>query len=393
MAKTNGDIHQPLLPQLGRGNKRALKGPMPRHPINKAKSIGDNQDQDQGQNSPFHHIPPTKTHKAFFHIEDLSKSIHTGQTGAFLFTSQQGNRYIMVAIHLNANYIFVKTMQSRSKEEMIRAYKKIINRMRLVGLELKKHTLDNKALEAFKQCIQEQQMQYKLVHPSNHWHKQAEYAIQMLKAHFILTLASINDKFPLSLLCHLLKPRELTLNLLHQSKVAPKKSAYAHVHGPQDYMKKPFTPLGCAIQAHLKPEDRHTWYTQSDAGFSLGMSMEHHRCFRVYITKTWVTQISEKVFFKHQYITNPMVLPKSHVVTAAQQITIALQRNIPTGNKTAEALQKVSKLFTKIAMAKNEAAKSKPIATRFAQPKQHDKQCTFQGRKHPFQGWKHPFQG
>jgi hypothetical protein len=69
----------------------------------------------------------------------------------------------MVAIYLNANFIFVEPMHSRSKEEMIRAYKKIINRMRLAGLGLKKHTLDNKALEAFKQCIQEQQMQYKLV--------------------------------------------------------------------------------------------------------------------------------------------------------------------------------------------------------------------------------------
>jgi hypothetical protein len=45
-------------------------------------------------------------------------------------------------------------MQSRSKKEMIWAYKKIINRMRLTGLRLKKHTLDNKALEAFKLCIQ-----------------------------------------------------------------------------------------------------------------------------------------------------------------------------------------------------------------------------------------------
>jgi hypothetical protein len=46
-------------------------------------------------------------------------------------------------------------MQSRSKEELIRAYKKIINPIKLAGLGLKKHTLDNKALEAFKQCIPE----------------------------------------------------------------------------------------------------------------------------------------------------------------------------------------------------------------------------------------------
>ncbi len=44
----------------------------------------------------------------------------------------------MVAIQLNASYIFVEPMCSRSKEEMIRAYEKTINRMRLVGLGLKK---------------------------------------------------------------------------------------------------------------------------------------------------------------------------------------------------------------------------------------------------------------
>jgi hypothetical protein len=66
----------------------------------------------------------------------------------------------MVAIHLNANYIFVEPMQSRS-----RAFEKILNSMRLAGLGLKKHTLDNKALKAFKHFIQEQQMQYKLVPP------------------------------------------------------------------------------------------------------------------------------------------------------------------------------------------------------------------------------------
>jgi hypothetical protein len=50
-------------------------------------------------------------------------------------------------------------------------------------------------------------------------------------------------------------------------------------------------------------------------------------------------------FFKHQYITNPAVSPESHVVAAAQQLATALKGNIPAGNKTAEALTKVSKLF------------------------------------------------
>jgi hypothetical protein len=55
-----------------------------------------------------------------------------------------------------------------------------------------------------------------------HRRNQAERAIQTFKLHFILILAGVNDKFPLSLWCHLLKPTKLTLNLLRQSKVAPK---------------------------------------------------------------------------------------------------------------------------------------------------------------------------
>jgi hypothetical protein len=139
MAKTDRNPHQPLFPRLGQNNKRAFERPTSRNPLNKTaleKIIKNEQVRIkiEGENSHFHHIPITKTHKAFFCIKDLSKSIHTDQRGAFLFTSQRGNRYIMVVIHLDANYIFVKLMHSRLKEEMIRAYEKIINRMNAAGL-------------------------------------------------------------------------------------------------------------------------------------------------------------------------------------------------------------------------------------------------------------------
>jgi hypothetical protein len=42
-------------------------------------------------------------------------------------------------------------------------------------------------------------------------------------------------KAALSLWCHLLELTKLNLNLLCQLKVAPKISAYAHVHGPHNY--------------------------------------------------------------------------------------------------------------------------------------------------------------
>jgi hypothetical protein len=97
-------------------------------------------------------------------------------------------------------------------------------------------------------------------------------------------------------------------------------------------MKKPFAHLGCKIKAHVKSDDRRTWDTRSDSDFSLGTSMEHHRFFRVYVTKTRATRISDTVHFKHQYITNPTVSPESHIVAAAQQLATALQGNTPAGN-------------------------------------------------------------
>ena len=141
--------------------------------------------------------------------------------------------------------------------------------------------------------------------------------------------------------------------------ITPKVSAFAHVHGQHDYMRKPFFPIGCAIQTHVKPDNRRTWDTRSEPRFNLGTSMEHHRCFRVYVTRTRATRISDTIIFKHQYITNLTISPESHVVAAAQQLATALKGNIPAGNETAEALKKVSELFTKIAAAKQAAAVAK----------------------------------
>jgi hypothetical protein len=52
--------------------------------------------------------PPTikKHYNIFIVVYKLLDTVHTGQTGAFPITSQQGYQYIMVGIHLDANYIF-----------------------------------------------------------------------------------------------------------------------------------------------------------------------------------------------------------------------------------------------------------------------------------------------
>jgi hypothetical protein len=151
-----------------------------------------------------------------------------------------------------------------------------------------------------KACIKENGMDYKLIPPGQHRRNQAERAIQTFKTHFISILAGVDDKFPLLLWCHLLERTELTLNLLRQSRVAPKILAFAHVHGTHDYMQKPFVPIGCVVQMHVKPNDHLSWNTRLEPDFNLGTSMEHYQCFRVYVTRTRATRISNTVMFKHQ---------------------------------------------------------------------------------------------
>ncbi len=234
-------------------------------------------------------------------------------------------------------------------------------------------------------------MQYKLVSLAI-TNTTRQHAIQTFKVHFILILAGLDNKFPLSLWCHLLKPTKLTMNLLCQLKLAPTVSAYAHVHGPHDYMKKPFAPLGCAIQAHVEPEDRRTWDTWSDASFRIS-TLKHHRCNWVYITKIWATQICDTVFFKRQYITNPTVSPEYHMVAVAQQLTIMLQANIPNAKNCPSITNSQKAIHQNSNWQKTRQQRPRPIATGFAQPKQHNKQHTFQGWRQKFQGWKHQSQG
>jgi hypothetical protein len=227
------------------------------------------------------------------------------------------------------------------------------------GIRIKKHRLDNKCSEKFKMCIKNAGMTHELVPPNCHHCSIAERAIQTFKNHFMSILSGVDNRFPLSLWCHLVCPAKLTVNLLRQSNVTPKVSAYAHVHGQDNYMMWPFAPLGCAVMAHVKPKNRQTWDVHAEVGFNIGTAMEHHRCFHVYIVKTRATRVSNAVFFKHQYITNPQIKPETLVMKAAAELTSALKGTISCDAETAEALTKAGKLFQKIAAAKAATAKAK----------------------------------
>jgi hypothetical protein len=146
----------------------------------------------------------TKHYDIFVMVYELLDTVHTDQTGPFPIMSQH-YWYIMVGIHLDTNYIFCKLMKDQTKGKTITAYQKMVNRMKLLALGLTHHYLDNKCLAAFKACISKKRMTHKLVPPDCHRHNIAERAIQTFKNHFVSILSRVDDRFPLSLCCHLVQ--------------------------------------------------------------------------------------------------------------------------------------------------------------------------------------------
>jgi hypothetical protein len=93
---------------------------------------------------------------------------------------------------------------------------------------------------------------------------------------------------------------------------------------------------------------RKTWAENSIDGWYLRTSTEHYLCHVVYVKKTRSERISDTVWFKHKYITQPNVTPVDQIVKAINDLTCALKgRKNTDGLEQMEELQKLEELLTK----------------------------------------------
>ena len=155
-----------------------------------------------------------------------------------------------------------------------------------------------------------------------HCHRRniAEVAIKNFKNHFISILAGTDPNFPLKLWDTLLPQTELTLNLLRQSHISPTISAQAYLFGNFDFNRMPLTPMGCAVKIHKESSQRRSWSPHSADGYYLGASPDHYRTHRIYVKAINAGRVSEAVFFKHKYLTNPTVTHADRVVQATKEL-------------------------------------------------------------------------
>ena len=165
-----------------------------------------------------------------------------------------------------------------------------------------------------------------LVPPHCHRRNIAEAAIKNFKNHFISILVGTDPNFPLKLWDKLLPQTELTLNLLRQSNATPTISAQAHLFRNFDFNRMPLAPMGCAVQIHEESSQRRSLVPHSTNGYYLGASPNHYRAHRICVKAINAERVSETVFFKHKYLTNPTVTRADRVAQAAKELYNALSR-------------------------------------------------------------------
>ena len=134
---------------------------------------------------------------------------------------------------------------------------------------------------------------------------------------------------------------------MSQTNINPKICTYSHLYGLHNYNAHPFVPIGMEAIVYDHPGKRKTFAQHCSKGYVLGTYTEHYRCWNLWNLKTKSTRVSETVFFKHKYITNPTLTPEDAIIAAANQMTETLQTHKTPGmyKEDVQALARLDQIF------------------------------------------------
>jgi hypothetical protein len=198
---------------------------------------------------------PQCTHEAYTTITDMHSKVYAYLTGRFSTTSSRGNIYMLILYENDANAMLAESMKSKADAEAVIAYTILYKQLTDYGIIPNFQIMDNKVSTSVTSFLKQQGISYQRVPPHIHRRKASERAIRILKAHFIAGIETTNAHFPMHLWCRLVHQATVTLNLLRNSRLNHKLSAYAQVFGPYDFNVTPLAPPGTRTGAQEKPKN------------------------------------------------------------------------------------------------------------------------------------------
>ena len=296
-----------------------------------------------------------RTHHCYLADMEPTGQIYTDQTGKFVAPSSQGNNYQLICYDFDSNAILAVPFKNRTAACIKTAFEEVHQRLNKAGLRPAYHRLDNECSDVLKKYLTEQTIEYQLVVPGSHRRNAAERAIRTWKNHFIAGLCSVDKDFPLHLWDRLLPQAELTLNLMRGSRLNPKLSAWAQLHGTFDFNKTPIAPPGIRVLVHEQSDTRTTWSPHASDGWYIGPALESYRCFKVWIWETRAVRICDTLSWFPTKVTMPLASSNDLILAGIKDILAALANpsaNSPLAPLTdshTEALRTITTLLTNLA--------------------------------------------
>ena len=294
-------------------------------------------------------IPNTKKREK--HTVLLKNTAFCDPTGRYPYRSAAGNQYVFVTYDYDSNYIQASPVRTRQAKELASVWEKHHNVFLQAGAAPNHYIFDNEFSADLHKALDKYKVTYQKVQPHIHRRNAAERAIRTFKNHFLAGLASVDPKFPIEHWDHLLQQAEITVNLLRNSRINPKLSAYAIIHGNYDFNKTPLAPPGTKVAIHLKPQQRPSWGYHAEMGFYIGPALEHYRCFKCYVPTTGSVRITDTVkFFPHDE-PFPQITTKDQFLQALHDILFFLKNKkqdlpfLAFGDPTKNAIETLTTLL------------------------------------------------
>ena len=213
-------------------------------------------------------------------------------------------------------------------------------------------------------------MDYQLLPLHIHLTNLAERAIQKIKSHLMIGLASLDPDFTFSKRDRLIPQVELTLNLLRAARSNPNLSAWAYLFGKLNYMASPVVPPGIKALAHDKQANIFTWAMNRQEGWTIGPSLEHYRCIKCFLQSTRSVRNVVTVTFFPRDIPIPKVGLDAFLRQVATDIITILiappsttTLSLEAGDSTRNALQKIAETLNRVDILLNPPTPSPRVET------------------------------
>ena len=306
------------------------------------ETVTDGDDNNPDLEPPRPHLETAQNHQVACGVVEVHQSevkglVSSDLPGRFPFTSNKGNNYIFVMYDFDTNSIIGKPIKSREAEQLVIGYQQCFDELREGNITPILHRLDNEVNTLLFAAITANKCKYQIATAHDHRQLLAERAIQTYKYHLISVLNGTDKDFPAYLWCSLLEQVNIQINLLRKSRIHPKRSAYAELHGHFDFNTTPLGILGTqAVIFEAVSQRPSSFADHGKEGWYIGPCMHKYRNYKVYVNATRAERESNRVDFFPTKCRIPLSTDATRLTAALTNLNLELtpQPATPSSNMT-----------------------------------------------------------